>query len=191
MRPHHLIAFIDDEQVRLPLVTSQCPVGHQQGTVGLAYGNAHPHEQAGGQNSFLVGEDPADVEGSRARAYLIAGVVDGTLVGVVLLTDQARRYRIGRVAVRLGLALADEALDVQHGRHVHVEVDVDRVLRDDGGQLRLIGDHQIPLGDQVDSGFASDRGGNTGPLEVLLGGAEGSLGTGDVGPRLTRDDASF
>src|SRR5262249_14802298 len=67
----------------------------------------------------------------------------------------------------------------------HVEIEVDRINRNDGREYRRIdagtADDEIPLGDRVTSDAAADWGGGMGPFHIQLRRVDGGLCYGHAG----------
>ncbi len=70
------------------------------------------------------------------------------------------------------LPLADQLVDLEHGRLVRVQVHPHRVLAHDRGQDRLIGHDQIAARHEQTADHPADGRSNLGPVQVELGGLQ-------------------
>ncbi len=130
----HLVLLVDDVEDLLALVGVDGAVSDQQGVVGLTDGHTDAGEEAGGERLVLVGEHAPHAQGAGSRIDLVVLEIDRALVGKSLLSGQAQRNGPLGLAVRLGLAFADQLANAQHGALVDVEVDVHRVHRHERGE---------------------------------------------------------
>ena len=184
----HLVLLVDDVEDLLALVGVDGAVSDQQGVVGLTDGHTDAGEEAGGERLVLVGEHAPDAQGAGFRIDLVVLEIDRALVGKSLLSGQAQRNGPLGLAVRLGLAFADQLPDAQDGALVHVEVGIHRVHRHDGGEQgaavlvpRL---DQVAHRDDVSADAPADRRCDPRVLQVQRGEVAVGLGDIEVGHRL-------
>src|SRR5690606_26712886 len=147
--------------------------------IGAAADQLEAGVQAGGELALAVVEHGAAADGAGARVDLVVEEVQLPLMRVAGLAGQAEVYRAGAAGVAAGLARQLDVLE-EHAL-VGVEVGVDLVGGDHGGQQRLAGTDQVALGDLGTADAAVDGRGDTGEAEVELGVLQLRLDRGDRG----------
>src|SRR5258708_12585549 len=92
-----------------------------------------------------------------------------------------------RRVVQVGaLAIAGELAIAQEGLLVRLEVDIDRVLRNDAGEHGLVGLDEVAERQQRAADSAGNRRTHLGEAEIELGGGERRLGRMHVPPALSQ-----
>src|SRR5262249_36343629 len=188
----HLAVLIDHVDELLPLVGAQGLLGNQQRLVRLADRQADANVQAGVEGAVGVLEDGAQPPGAGVRIDAVVGEVDlAAPRELALLVRQAQKQRQRVVRVPLDLALAHQALGLERAALVQVEVGVDRVQRDDGGQGRLVRLDHVPRVDEAAADAPALRCLDLGEFDVEFGEIAGGLRDFEGALRLLKvaDDA--
>ena len=95
------------------------------------------------------------------------------------LAGQRHLHRVRRIARTRALAFEPQPAVALIGRLVHVEIDVDRIERDDRGEQRgsaLAALHEIARRDEMAADATGDRRHHMRELDIELGGLERALG---------------
>ena len=94
-------------------------------------------KRPGVNEAVLVGEDGAGADGAGLRVELVVDEVDVALVGKPVLVGEAEVHRASAPSRSSApRAVARQLVVLEVGLLVALEVDVDRVERDDGGEQR-------------------------------------------------------
>ena len=125
-----------DPQERAGLVGAQRALGHEQGVVGPAGGDADPDEEPRQDRAIGVGEDPAQLDGTRARVGGGLLVVSPSPVRVAALAGQAQLHGHRGFAGARAAGLADQRPISDQVSLADAGIGVDRVDLDDRRQQR-------------------------------------------------------
>ncbi|MNC34267.1 hypothetical protein D3C75_826930 [compost metagenome] len=159
-------------------------IRHQQGLVGRARGKLHAAELARAQRQVRVADPRALAQGAGGWVQAVVDEIHAPAQRWLELAWQGDAHlAAGNVAGRLAAVLQVALL-------VDVEVDVDGVKRDDGGQQRGIvaaAVDQVAFADQLAADTPAHGRGDTGELEVQASAGQRAFGAEHFGAsRLAR-----
>ena len=130
------VVFLDHEHDLARLVGGNGGVRQQQRLIGRAADQADAAELAGQDRQVLVRDDGAAAQGGGGDIHPVVEEIHLAVMRRLGLARQRHLHRIGRIARTRPPALEPELVVFEVGRLIHVEIDVDRIERDDRGEQR-------------------------------------------------------
>lgn len=172
-----LVVAIQDQHELLAQVGADRFVLDQGGGVGLAADQLQAHVEARGELALGVVEHGAAADGAGTRVDLVVEEVQPAQVRVAVLAAQAEVHRA--LAARVATGLAGQLDVLEEHALVGVEVGVDLVGADQGGEQGLPGVDQVAGGDLGAADATVDRRGDPGEAQVQACRVQLRLGRGD------------
>ena len=186
-RPHHVRgdrAVVGDDPDDAPVLVGRHGfVGNEDAAKRRGTGNADRAEQAGREEEVRVRRHGAAPDRAGRLVDAVVDEIEAPLAGRLFFVSDADKNLVAALPARWPAAGLGGARVGQIGSLVHVEVEIDRIERDDRGQKRRIGGDEIARRDQVAAGASGDGGADFGEAEVQARGPDRGLSALEVGPR--------
>src|SRR5262245_59035901 len=96
--------------------------------------NANADKVSLGERLVLVAKHAAHAKGAGFRIDLIVNEIDGSFVRITFLVGQTQEDGPFDVASRFQFAFADQVADTQYRSFIDIEIGVDGIDRDNGGE---------------------------------------------------------
>src|SRR5712672_3294169 len=133
----------------------------------------HARIETGHKDAVRVRHHRAHVDRAGRRIYLVVDEVHRARMRKASFAGEAHPHRVFRVGP---FALAGELAVPQEGLLVRLEVDIDRVLRDDAGEHGLVGLDKVAERQQSAADSARNRRTYLGEVEIELRGGQRRFG---------------
>jgi hypothetical protein len=130
------IVLVDDEDIAPSLIAADRRIGNEQGILRFAERNAHAHEIARQQYPARVLQHGADRQRPGRRIDRGRGVVERAPVRISGFRLQSDLHRNLPQIVGRQSAARHVGPDVQNVLFAHVEIYIDRIMLNDGGEQR-------------------------------------------------------
>ena len=183
----HGIVVLHHEHDLARLVGRDRRIRQQQRLIGRGADQPHAAELSGQDGEIVVSDHRAAAQ--RAGRYVepVVEEIHMPFMRGLGLASQRHLHRIGRIARARPLALEPQLVVLEVSRLVDVEIDVDRIERDDGGeQCRgavVAALHEIADTDEMAADAAGDRRHHVGEFDIELGRLKRAFGDSLGGKR--------
>ena len=167
----HRVVVLDHENDLARLVGRDRRIRQQQRFIGRAADQPDAAELSRQDRQILVRDDRAAAQRAGRDIQPVVEEIHLAVMRRLGLAGQRHLHRIRRIARTRPLALEPEPVVPQIGRLVDVEIDVDRIERDDRGQQRraaVAALHEIAGADEMAADAAGDRRHHMGEFDVEL-----------------------
>ena len=182
----HGVVVLDHEHDLARLIGGDGGIRQQQRLIGRAADQPDAAELSRQDRKVLVRDHRAAAQRAGGDVQPVVEEVHRAFMRGLGFAGQRHLHRIGRVARTRTPAFVPEPVVPLIGRLIHVEIDVDRIERDDRGQQRraaLAALHQIAGTDEMPADPAGDRRQHMGEFDVELGRLQRAVGLRLGGPR--------
>jgi hypothetical protein len=162
------------------LIVAHRLVRHEHAGIGIRAVDGDPAEEAGREEEVPVVEHGARPDGAASRVEAVVHEIELPRALALPLVGEGHDHAARALAPRLRAA-GVEARIGEVGALVHVEVEVDRVERDDVGEHRRVGVDEVALRDVLARDAPGERRLDLGEFEIELRLPQGGLGPVEIG----------